>query len=168
MSTTLISGTMLHVEASADVGAPAPDVYRMIADYHNGHPRILPPRYFRNLQVDEGGYGDGTVIRFDMIVYGKTIHARGRVTGPEPGRVLVETYPDMGVVTSFVVEPLGASTSRVTIATDMPTRAGVLGRIERAVTRSFLKRAYAAELAQLGVEAVERPVGADRAGLNRK
>jgi hypothetical protein len=152
MNTTHTGGTMFRAEASADVGAPARDVYRMIADYRNGHPRIIPPRYFRDLQVEEGGYGDGTVIRYDMLAFGKTHHARARVTEPEPGRVLVETDLDMGAVTTFVVEPLGATKSRVTIATDVPARSGPLGWVERAVTRPFLNRAFVAELALLDAQ----------------
>jgi hypothetical protein len=152
MNTTHSNTNLLHVEASADIGAGAADVYRMIADYRTGHPRIIPPRYFRNLEVEEGGYGEGTLIRFDMIVFGKTQHVRGRVTEPEPGRMLVETYPETGAVTTFVVEPIGASTSRVTIATDMPTRGGLLGRIERAMMRSVLNRVFVAELAQIEMQ----------------
>ncbi len=140
---------VIRIEVTADVGAPAADVYRMIADYHDGHTRIIPPRYFRNLRVIEGGYGEGTVIEFDMLVFGKTSHARARVSEPEPGRVLVETYPDTGWVTSFIVEPRGASSSRVTIRTDALVRGGLLGRLEGAFVRSFLSRVFPAELAQL-------------------
>jgi hypothetical protein len=40
----------------------------------------------------------------------------------------------------------------VTIATEMPTRGGLLGWLERAMTESFLKRVYVAELALLDTE----------------
>jgi hypothetical protein len=55
--------SMLHVEASAEVNASATSIYRLIADYRTGHSRIISPKYFRNLTVDAGGYGDGTLIR---------------------------------------------------------------------------------------------------------
>jgi hypothetical protein len=161
MSTKLPNGPMLRAESSAVVGAAAADAYRMIADYRNGHPSIIPPRYFRELQVDEGGYGHGTVIRYDLLAFGTTRHARARVTEPEPGRILVETDLDIGAVTTFVVEPVGAGQSRVTIATDLPTHAGPLGWIERAVTRPLLIRAFVAELAQL--DAVLKADAAKRA-----
>lgn len=147
-----MSSNALHAEASANVGASAADAYRMIADYRVGHARIIPPRYFRNLRVEEGGYGAGTVISYDLIAFGKTSHARARVTEPEPGRVLVETDLDKGAVTSFVVDPVGAARSRVTIMTDMPTRSGLLSLIERAVIPRFLARVYIAELALLDAE----------------
>ena len=147
-----MSSNTLHAEASAQVTASAAAAYRMIADYRVGHARIVPPRYFRELRVEEGGYGAGTVIRYDLIAFGKTSHARARVTEPEPGRVLVETDLDNGAVTSFIVDPIGAAKSRVTIRTDMRTRSGLLGLIQRAVIRRFLKRVYAAELALLDAE----------------
>ena len=149
MSPNEANRKVVRVEASAEVGAPAADTYRMIADYRDGHARIIPTRYFRNLRVIEGGYGDGTVIEFDMLVFGKASHARARVSEPEPGRVLVETYPDTGWVTSFIVEPRGTSSSRVTIRTDAVVRAGLLGLLKGAFVRSFLSRVFPAELAQL-------------------
>jgi len=149
MTTSDSNQPVLRVVAGAEVGGSATDVYSMIADYRAGHTRIVPPRYFSNLTVDEGGYGAGTMIRYDLRAFGSTHHARARVSEPEPGRVLVETDLDKGAVTTFTVDPLGSVRSFVTIATDIPTRAGVLGVIERAMTRSFLKRVYAAELARL-------------------
>ena len=144
--------TKLHVEATADIGGAAANVYSMIADYRIGHRRIVPPKYFRNLEVEAGGYGNGTLIRYDLLAFGQTNHARALVTEPEPGRVLVETELDKGAVTSFIVEPLGAARSRVTIATELSMRGGLLGWLGRAMTGSFLKRVYVAELALLDAE----------------
>ena len=152
MSTTLGNRRALRVEARANVGGAAPDVYRMIADYRTGHTRIIPPRYFRNLEVEKGGYGAGTLIRYELLAFGTTYRARARVTEPQPGSVLVETDLEKGAVTTFTVEPLGASQSRVTIATEMATRSGLVGWLERAMTGRFLRRVYAAELAQLDSE----------------
>jgi len=153
---TMSNGRTLRVESRANVGAAAPDVNRMIADYRTGHTRIIPRRYFRNLEVEEGGYGAGTLIRYDLLAFGTTYHARARVTEPQPWRVLAETDLQKGAVTTFTVESLGGAQSRVTIATEMPSRSGVVGWLERAITGRFLRRVYAAELAQLDSE-----VGAD-------
>jgi hypothetical protein len=78
------STNTLHAEASAKVGGSAADAYRMIADYRVGHTRIIPPRYFRDLRVEEGGYGAGTVIRYDLIVFGKAFMPA--LTSPSPSR----------------------------------------------------------------------------------
>ncbi|MEO8453409.1 MAG: hypothetical protein ABI647_26730 [Gemmatimonadota bacterium] len=77
-------------------------VYGLIADDRKGHPSILPPQYFENLEVEEGGYGAGTRIRFTMLSYGTRRVCRAHVTEPEPGRVLVETDIETGTSTRFV------------------------------------------------------------------
>jgi Polyketide cyclase / dehydrase and lipid transport len=144
-----ITGPSLRVSASAEIGAAAVNVYRMIADYQNGHQRMIPPQYFRNLEVDSGGYGAGTQIRYDLRAFGTTYHARARITEPEPGRVLVETDLAKGAVTTFTVDSLGGRRSLVTISTELPIRSGILGAIQRAMTRRFLRKVYVAELARL-------------------
>jgi hypothetical protein len=149
MSTTQSNRTPFRVASSADIGAPAADVYRMIADYRTRHWRIIPPKYFSNLRVETGGYGAGTIITYNLTAFGKTRRVRARITEPEPGRALVETDHDENIATTFVVEPAGASRSKVTIATELPLRSGILGSLERTMARSFLTRVYAAELALL-------------------
>jgi hypothetical protein len=68
------------------------------------------------------------------------------VTEPEPGRLLVESYPEQQMVTSFRVLPLGTNASEVTISTLIPRGPGPLGWIkERFVTR-LLSRAFVEEL----------------------
>jgi hypothetical protein len=149
MSTKQQNRTPFRVSSSAEIAAPAADVYRMIADYRTRHARIIPPKYFANLRVESGGYGAGTIITYDMTAFGKTRHARAEVTEPQPGRVIVETDHDESIATTFVVEQASASRSRVTIATELPLRSGILGSLERTMARSFLTRVYAAELALL-------------------
>lgn len=144
------------VESSARVEAPAEVVYNIIADYRNGHPQILPKQYFEWLEVEQGGRGEGTVIRFQMRVLGQTRVLRAVVTEPEPGRVLVETDKSGdGPVTTFIVEPEG-SRSHVTFRTELTSAGGPLGVLERFVLRRVLRRVYARELEQLNRVAVER------------
>ena len=149
-------GKSFTVEAAARVGAPAEVVYNIIADYRNGHPQILPRQDFEWLEVEQGGRGEGTVIRFQMRVLGQTRVLRAVVTEPEPGRVLVETDTGgAGPVTTFVVEPEGSG-SHVTFSTELTSAGGPLGVLERFVLRRVLRRVYARELEQLGRVAVER------------
>lgn len=149
----------IHVAVSGIIPAPPPIVYGLIADYRRGHPSILPPKYFRNLQVHEGGIGAGTRITFQMRVLGRIHHFFARISEPEPGRRLVETYPDRGMVTTFTVDPQGdGKRSRVTIATAY-TRAGLAGWFEQWVVPRFLRTVYAAELNLLEIEARARISG---------
>src|SRR5215813_13655906 len=96
------------ITASATIPARRERVYSLIANYRDGHPRILP-KQFKNLVVEQGGIGAGTVIRFQMSVFGKLQTFRASITEPEPGRTLVETDLDTnGAVTTFTVNPSSA------------------------------------------------------------
>lgn len=145
---------LLRIEASTTVPAPAATVYGLIADYRVGHPSILPPQYFRDLVVEEGGIGAGTRIRYTMLSFGTKTVARARVTEPEPGRVLMETDERTGAETRFIVEPLADASTRVTFETRYLAR-GFRGWIESLLIPRYLTRVYAAELALLAQRAVE-------------
>ena len=96
--------TTKEIKVSRSIQAAPQKVYAIIADYHNGHPRILPKPYFVALEVEEGGYGAGTVIRFQMKVMGRLQTFRAEISEPEPGRVLVERDLDTGTTTTFIVD----------------------------------------------------------------
>ena len=78
--------TTNQFSASALIQAPAQDVYAIIADYHHGHPQILPQPPFVSLVVEQGGTGAGTVIRVAMRVLGRLQTFGAVITEPEPGR----------------------------------------------------------------------------------
>ncbi|HKQ97086.1 MAG TPA: SRPBCC family protein [Candidatus Polarisedimenticolia bacterium] len=151
---------LLKIEASAIVPAPAATVYGLIADYRVGHPSILPPQYFRDLVVEEGGTGAGTLIRYTMLSFGTKTVARARVTEPEPGRVLMETDQKTGTETRFIVEPLAVASTRVTFETRYPAR-GFRGLIEAFLVPRYLTKVYVAELALLA----QRAEAAYRSGM---
>jgi hypothetical protein len=135
-----------HVSESTVIAAPPARVYAILADYRVGHPGILPQPPFHSYELEFGGQGAGTIMRFKMTAFGRTESFRGAVTEPEPGRVLVETYFDSKTVTTFTVEPHeGATHSRVTFATVIETRSGVSGILERFFVTRFLKKTYRRE-----------------------
>ena len=148
-----LSGTYT-VAFSARIPAPAARVYSILADYRNGHPRILP-RQFQNFVVEEGGQGAGTRTRFDMKAFGATRSFRHEVAEPEPGRVLVEFDRDIDAQTMFTVEPDGASACNVTIATSLPSRGGLFGAMERFMSRRYLLGVYKEELEKLEAVALD-------------
>jgi hypothetical protein len=140
-----MSARTFTIASTRHVEAPAEAVYRVFADYREAHPRILPPRFFAGLTVEEGGYGAGTVIQVAGRFAGRTRVIRGIVTEPEPGRLLVESYPAERIVTSFHVVPASGG-AQVTISSVMPRRWGIAGWIEERVVRRLLPRVYAEEL----------------------
>lgn len=138
------------VTASGVIPARRERVYALIANYHDGHLRIVP-RQFSGLVVEQGGIGAGTVIRFQMNIFGKKQTFRAAVTEPEPGRVLVETDLDTnGAVTTFTVDQGPApADSRVTISTELKVRSGFLGMIEKTLSTLWLRPLYLRELENL-------------------
>lgn len=137
-----------RVAVTRPIPAAAETVYRLLADYRVGHPSILPPKYFHDLVVEEGGVGEGTVVRFQMTALGKTCTVRGVVTEPEPGRKLVETYPESGMVTSFLVRPQTSDSCELTIATEWQPR-GLSGLFERLFIPPLLRKIYREEIGNI-------------------
>jgi hypothetical protein len=142
------------ISESARIPASADHLYSIIADYRNGHPRILP-KQFSGLIVDEGGVGAGTVIRFEMRSFGRMQKFHGVVSEPQPGRILAETYLD-GTVTTFTLTP-GASEvdTEVAIKTEMPARRGLAGALEGYFAARYLRPIFVEELKLLAAVALD-------------
>jgi hypothetical protein len=138
--------SQVSTSSSRTIAASPRAVYSVLADYVEHHPHILPPS-ITDLVVEEGGLGEGTVIRFAMTTAGRTQQFRQRVAEPEPGRVLQEIDMDGDVVTTFTVDP-APSGCTVTIMTTWPAR-GVQGLVERFVAPRLLRKQYDKELARL-------------------
>jgi len=139
----------VHAEASATIDASPEAIYKIISDYKEGHPRILPEKNFSDLRVEEGGVGAGTVISFTTKAAGTETKYRMKVEEPEPGRVLVERDLVGDVVTTFTVTPVEGGKSLVKIATDYTASGGLKGFVERLASPGVLRKIYEAELKQL-------------------
>jgi len=155
-------GTRPRIEAEARVGAPAGEVYGLIADYRRHHHRFLPPA-FSDWEVETGGVGAGTVVRFRLALAGRRREHRARIEEPEPGRRLVESDLTTGSVTTFEVAPEGGD-SRVRITTELPGGRGLRGAITRRLAPRLLQPLYADELARLDRYAREQAAAANGAG----
>lgn len=142
--------TRLRAESSAIIDASPEQVYAIIADYRNGHPRILPEENFSSLEVEQGGVGAGTVIRFISRAGGRERHFRMEVSEPEPGRVLVESDTASTLATIFTVTPLdGGQRANVQIATEWDASKGIGGLLEKLLYPPAMRRIYDKELKQL-------------------
>ena len=144
------------ISASKLIPAPTRKVYDLIADYRDGHPRILPKPYFVSLHVEEGGYGAGTVINFQMQLMGRIQSFHAVITEPQPGHTLVETDRNSGAVTIFTVDPRsGGQEAFVTITTRIDVPDGIFGKIQGWLTTQLLRPIYEKELDQLAAVAKE-------------
>ncbi len=151
------SGSTYVVSASGVLSAPPHRVYETIANYNTRHPRILA-RQISGLEVEQGGIGEGTVIRFQVTAFGKTESLRAEITEPEPGHMLVETALGRHSITTFVVDSgAHAGESVVTIKTELTARPGLGGLIERLLTRRLLRSMYREQLRLLEAVAAGPP-----------
>ena len=149
----------IKVKAEADLDARPEDVYATIADYRKRHPSILPKESLYDLEVEEGGYGAGTIMSFKARVLGVEQSFHQRVSEPEPGRVLVEQDIDsvQKVTTTFTVTPVEqGQKSHVEISTMMNASSGLKGFIERVVVSIFNPKIYRKELKLLEAVAQNR------------
>ncbi len=147
------------VRAAVDrtLAAPADVVYGCIADMRDHHPRFLPPA-FSGFEVESGGVGAGTVVRFTVTAGGRQRAYRMEVSEPEPGRVLVESDTNSSLVTTFTVEPRGAS-SAVRVTTTWTGAGGIGGFFERRFAPKAMERIYADELDRLDAHVRQHVVG---------
>jgi uncharacterized protein YndB with AHSA1/START domain len=138
------------VTASAKIPAPADHVYAILADYETGHRAILPERYFTDMIVTNGGVGAGTEIVVHMSVFGQTTIFNLTVTEPEPGRVLQEADEEVGLTTTFTLDPSSdGATTTVTIHTIAKTSSGLKGMIEKWMNPPITRQIYNEELQNL-------------------
>ena len=142
----------IFVQAEAILSAQPKAIYDAIADYEHGHPNIVPPENFFDMRVEQGGYGAGTIIRFKVKALGVVTELHGRISEPEPGRVLVEEYINspQNMVTTFTVIPLEDNQrARVIISTVMNPRSGLTGLVERILIPRINGYIYRKELRRL-------------------
>jgi hypothetical protein len=144
----------ISVSAERTVGAPAPVVYGYIADMREHHPHFLPPA-FSNFQVESGGIGAGTILRYKLTAGGRSRQYRTQIAEPEPGRVLTESDTGSTSVTTFTVTPEG-SACRVRISTTWQGAGGVGGVFERLFAPRVLRHLYDDELSRLDTYAQQQ------------
>jgi ribosome-associated toxin RatA of RatAB toxin-antitoxin module len=150
-------GTLV-ASAERQVGAPADEVYRYIADHREHHPHFLPPA-FSDFEVVSGGVGAGTVTRFKVTAGGRTREYQMTVAEPEPGRVMTETDSTSTLVTTWTVTPRDDAASTVRLSTTWQGAGGIGGFFERLFAPSAAGRMYADELKRLDAYAREQRAG---------
>jgi hypothetical protein len=142
---------MARVVVSAErvIAAPANQLYDILADYRTAHREILPPQFF-DYQVEQGGFGAGTVIGFKVRAGGRERAYRMRVSEAIPGSVLVETDTSSSLVTTFSLTPVDEGRrTRVTIRTEWQGSSGMAGFFERTFAPLAMSRIYQDELGRL-------------------
>jgi hypothetical protein len=136
------------------VHAPADVVFGYLADMREHHPKFLPPA-FSGFEVESGGVGAGTIIRFNLTAGGRTRQFRSEVAEPQPGRVMTESDTNSSAVTTFTVTPAGDN-SNVRIDCEWNGASGIGGFFERTFAPRAMRGILADELTRLDAYARER------------
>ncbi|GCF11130.1 SRPBCC family protein [Dictyobacter arantiisoli] len=136
-----------HFETVALIDARPEAVYAALADYQHAHAQLLPRAYLSDLVVEEGGQGEGTMIRYRMRIFGFTRTIRARVHEPEPGRILVERDITSTRVTTFAVTPANnGQQAHVQIAAHWEPAYTPWGALEQAFYPTLLQHIFTQQL----------------------
>jgi hypothetical protein len=118
-------------------------VWDFLADYRNNRPRILPPEYFEDYRVEQGGDGAGTLISYRLRAGGRERPYRMRVEEPAEGRLLVERDTDSSLVTTWTLTSAeSAERTLVGLASRWEGAGGIGGVFERLFAPRALRRIY--------------------------
>jgi hypothetical protein len=140
--------------AERRIGAPAPVVYHLLADYREHHrPSGFLPRAFEQLEIVRGGVGAGTEYSLVMTVGGRRRAVGATVSEPIPGHTLIET--GSGIETTFTIEPTSDG-SHVRFETVMDG-AGLQGILNRLFAARMIRPIYEDELRRLEDHANAHP-----------
>ena len=136
--------TRFAVEQRMD--APADVVYHCLIDYREHHrPGGFLPPAFSDQDIERGGVGDGTELRYDVTVGGRRREVRASVREAIVGREIVESAS--GIETTMTVEPLDDG-ARVRFETEID-EPGVTGFVNRLFAARLLVPIYRDELRRL-------------------
>ncbi len=136
------------------VAASPQHVRAFLVDYQNNRPRILPPEYFRDYRVEQGGDGAGTVISYRLRAGGRERAYRMRVEEPTEGELLLEER-DTGssLVTTWALSPEGVGEqTMVSLTSRWEGASGIGGFFERIFAPRALRRLYGEVLERLSAE----------------
>jgi hypothetical protein len=136
-----------RVSAERVMNAPGDVVYHCIADYqaHHRPDGFLPPA-FSDFEIEAGGVGAGTRLRWVVDAGGTRRTVAASVSEPDPGRTLVES--GSGIETTFTVEPAGDGHSLVRFDTIID-EGGLPGVLNRLFVGRVLRPIYEDELERL-------------------
>jgi hypothetical protein len=126
------------------IAASPQHVRAFLADYQNNRPRILPPEYFEDYRVEQGGDGAGTVISYRLRAGGRERPYRMRVEEPNEGGVLRRTrHRVIFDYTTWKLTPAeSGERTLVRLTSRWEGAGGIGGLFERLFAPRALRRIY--------------------------
>jgi uncharacterized membrane protein len=139
----------VHAESTRIIPASPQEVYSALIDYQEKRPSILTPN-FLDYSVEQGGTGDGTLIRYRLQAGGRERAYRMRVAESIKGQTLTEKDTNSSLTTTWTVLPLDeGQKSLVYLETEWEGGSGVGGFFEKTFAPLGLQSIYNAMLTQL-------------------
>jgi uncharacterized membrane protein len=131
------------------ITAKPEEVYATLIDYQNKRPYILTPN-FVDYMVEEGGMGEGTVVRYRLQAAGRERPYRMRVAESVKGQVLTESDTNSSLVTTWTLTPVNnGQQTKVRLASEWTGGSGIGGFFERTFAPLGLRRIYVDILSRL-------------------
>src|SRR5258708_6734764 len=122
--------SQIYVRCERVIEARPEEVFRVLADYVEKRPRVLPPQ-FQDYHVVDGGTGTGTTVCYRLHAGGRVRAYTMYVEETTPGQVLTERDKGSSLVTRWTVRPIAeGQRSRVQVETSWSARRGVGGIFE--------------------------------------
>jgi hypothetical protein len=95
----------IQVKSERVVNAKPQEVFDVIKDYKEKRPLFLTPN-FLDYQVEKGGKGDGTIVRYRLHAARRERPYRMQVSEPVKGQAIQERDTNSSLVTTWMVAPL--------------------------------------------------------------
>jgi len=143
----------ISVETTRQIPVEAARVFTSIADFKTHRPQWLLPAY-SELQVEQGGIGAGTIVRYRLKVGPRERAYRMQIAEPKPGVMLTEQDATSSLLTTWTVSPNGTGCT-VAVASQWNGAGGIGGFFERLFAPRGLRRLYDEQLARLASYAAD-------------
>lgn len=138
----------INVQSEYIIPAPPEEVYESLIDFQNARPSILTSN-FVDYTVEEGGVGEGTVIRYHLRAAGRKRPYRMHVTETSKGEILTERDSHSSLVTMWRLTPVSNGQTLVRLVSEWEGAGGIGGFFERTFAPRGLRGIYDQMLSRL-------------------
>jgi uncharacterized membrane protein len=165
----------IYVQTEYIIPATPEEVYESLIDFQNACPSILTSNFI-NYNVEQGGVGEGTVIRYHLKAAGRKRPYRMHIAETSKGEILTERDSNSSLVTMWTLTPVdNGQQTQVRLVSEWEGASGIGGFFERTCAPRGLRGIYDKMLSRLAQKShsssetgssAEKPVKvAARAGI---
>ncbi len=139
----------IYVQSEYVIPATPEVVYASLIDFQNTRPSILTSN-FVDYTVEQGGMGEGTIIRYDLKAAGRKRPYRMHIAETLEGEVLTERDSNSSLITMWTLTPVDdGQQTHVSLTSEWEGGSGIGGFFERTFAPLGLQRIYNKMLTRL-------------------